>query len=613
MITRAASFQAGYRTRHTKPIRHVMNHFIVTVSDSTPRQAKIYQKLMSNEAEVCEWNSGRVSFSGTSSPQSQCENFWSTDDEMLYVHGYPCGLEKLDDSVFSKLDSKGKSWLPGVLGLSGACTIIYVNGSNVHVCTDKLGALPVFETRDHRSLILGSCFEHVCNTSQSPLTVDYSSVWEFLLNWSIRPPSTLFHEVKELTHSSQIIYSPTGKDVTEFSLKYAHSGETKEELATDLKDAILKTVEQQTVGLNTAALFLSGGFDSRVIGENCSSDSLSAVTVTDSSSNYETVIAKRIAADIGAKHSIFERDPDFYFAHLEKACLLGNGLSTIADCHFIPILDMPPVSVANRILTGCYVDYLFKGIQSDSIPRYRWKRLKAGTRLRGESEAVGDPFFSVRSMLKNFSDSSFVDVDELKERLERHKTPEQYSSLETAEDYWYSEHYRLFPFSREPTAGTRHMLAGATRWFPIMSSDEILDVYCRIPVSYKMDNSFWRHVVQQAAPNTSKHRNANSWVKANSGPCMTLINENAAAIYYRLQRYIDPHAAIGSTQNFNKAQDESKLYVLLLEEVLGKISDLGFDVAQQQAIGEVIRKNSTIFMLALTLIRSIELCSKKLG
>jgi asparagine synthase (glutamine-hydrolysing) len=81
--------------------------------------------------------------------------------------------------------------------------------------------------------------------------------------------------------------------------------------------------------------------------------------------NEELYGARRLAAAAGATHIGFERAQDYYIANAAEAVRISGGMWSVESAHYGGLLPTLSAAAPGVVLTGCYADYLLKGIAYD--------------------------------------------------------------------------------------------------------------------------------------------------------------------------------------------------------------------------------------------------------
>ena len=129
-----------------------------------------------------------------------------------------------------------------------------------------------------------------------------------------------------------------------------------------LSKALSKSIERRTLKFfGRKAVFLSGGTDSRMILANSADQNIDAVTLYNEE-NHEISVTKNIVNSLNINHILIKRDIDYYYKSFNSSLKLNGSRSLPTDDHFLNLRKDIRIAKYDTILTGCYVDWLFKGI-----------------------------------------------------------------------------------------------------------------------------------------------------------------------------------------------------------------------------------------------------------
>jgi asparagine synthase (glutamine-hydrolysing) len=435
-----------------------------------------------------------------------------SDGLSIIVHGRPLvphhawsefkGQPSLVSNYILDLYKSGKQkdW-PG--SLSGAFTIIILdaNSRQIIVVTDIAGVYPLYarwpgdpsdlEVATHPDLI----------HRQKSTKLDMVSVAEFLSTGVISFPNTYWRDVKALSHATIHIWDVArGEyDSTQyFSIKHQDEEVKKGQIEESLKDAISHAVKiRSRAEFGRTAVLLSGGLDSRMIAAQMGPGS-AAITLFDRE-NREYDLVKALASALDLDHLFVKRGDDYYSDTLKISPNVVGGTSAFINDHFSLALHRNPelFEKLDTILSGCYADWLFKGIAHNR----RRTRVIGRILPKYKFEPFSPNFFGASSPLAG----GFGKMVE--ERLR-----DFYSGIDL-EDRNEIEVKRLFPLHQEETSATRLALQRLFEWDPPFVDQEVLKAYMAIPWQMKSDTRYFEKVCSLVAPETIEIPNASSQKK----------------------------------------------------------------------------------------------------
>lgn len=367
-------------------------------------------------------------------------------------------------------------------GLNGAALFMRLTSQGgFQLDTDRMGFIPVFRGSHHERWCVSNDPDLAATLLGCESDLDQLSLIETVCFWHTSHPNTAYRQVQRLDPGSRYRWSAGNWHQVRFSVTSAESepdGVAAERLASALTEAVGDRVE----GSGDAAVLLSAGLDSRAVlfAGARNAGSLSAVSLYDEE-NRELRLARRIAEAAGAGFKAIKRDPQQYLDNAAGAAARTSGCFSVADAHFGLAEDA--LSGYSPLLSGCYADYLFKGIGLNRrahrvagrwLPRYGLDRVRpawhfqhrslAHSRFDEAHDRYCEPF---RALLGR--------TDETAHRL--------------------AESLRLYPMSREPTVATRVELQRQYCWDAVLADHRILDCHDAQTVSQRLNGDVWSAAV----------------------------------------------------------------------------------------------------------------------
>jgi len=367
--------------------------------------------------------------------------------------------------------------------LNGAFSILIADHklNRLSIITDKFGIYPIYTFGDNNldTFQFSSNFKNLEDNISDKLKIDMVSVAEFLKKGFIYHPNTFYNEIKTLENGiyctldfdKQIItkkkyYKIEAKPINNFNL-----------LVNKLSKALLKSIQRRTLKFfGKKAVFLSGGTDSRMILANTADQNIDAVTLYNEE-NHEISITKTIAKSLNVNHKLIKRDIDYYFKSFNSSLKVNGSRSLPTDDHFLNLREDERIAKYDTILTGCYADWLFKGIALDRAQQSIFSNKLPLHKLK----PFNYNFFSKRSLLKDKY-----------EKMIKNREDQIFLNKNYHID---NEIVRLFPLFQEETSSTRLTLQQLFPWDSIFSDNDVLEVYQQIPAKYKINSEIYDKAV----------------------------------------------------------------------------------------------------------------------
>lgn len=369
--------------------------------------------------------------------------------------------------------------------VNGACVIVVLDRMHRrgYIRTDRIGAAPVFFTRNERQLVIGSHPDAIANVSEQagyPLAEDDVTLAEFVRTGTATHPHTYFKDVLQLDAASEYVFeadggSPLRKTVTYWrpAVLDGAAPASRLDFVEELSEAF-KTAGRlrSSPRLGTPAVLLSAGADSRGVLLSLR-DPAAAFTYTYYDvENPELERARRIAELAGATHSALRRSPSYYIDNASETVRLTGGMWSLESGHHTGFVDdVWQTPKLGTVLTGCWADYLLKGIALNVEP----------VTLMGRSL----PIYRLGKLQYPFHHPFTPLVSKLEDAVER-RLDERFSKALADGDRQAMEFLRLSPVVREADAAGRLSMWRQLPIDPIMADTHVLEAYGRQSIGDKL-------------------------------------------------------------------------------------------------------------------------------
>ena len=378
----------------------------------------------------------------------------------------------------------------------------------LHLFTDRMGICPVY-ANDSGPLRLASHPDVLADLLASeghPCELDMSSLAECLATGSGVPPYTYHRGVHQLESASHYRFvghgpRPTGSRLDTWAPApppeaQLHEGALAEEFAAALRDAGRR---RDPTDIGAQGLLLSGGADSRALLFSVAEPAAVKTLTFCDQTNPEARTAARLAAIAGAEHHPLLRGPEHYGEGATQTVRVTAGMWSIKDAHFCGFLPALNRLGLGNLMTGCYTDYLYKGL---AYNRRAQHFLGKDLPLDDLGARFDPEFYQPHFRLATKWEAA------VQERLnERFPAPvrERYAKHpEEAEDL------RLRPLSREADAMGRLFLLRTLPWDPVMADFALLPFYRRLLPPQKLNARVFRQAVLRMMPDRARRiRNNN--------------------------------------------------------------------------------------------------------
>lgn len=428
---------------------------------------------------------GRMSFDA---------QLWARAGQMPYRGGSACRL---------LLDQWIREPTRFVDRLNGAAVAIVLvpRNNELHVFTDRMGAFPVY-----RSLVDPLCLcshpdvlaDYLASKGSAP-EFDLTTLAECLATGAAVHPSTYYKTIHQLDAATHFVYSTSVPAQTLKKTTYWASPPAADislsgaQLADDLADALRTAGKRRSasvLGLN--GLLLSGGADSRALLYSAAEPQLVETLTFCDAANPEAAVAGQIAAVANSPHHLLFRSPEHYANGALETVRITGGMFSIKDAHFHGFLPALQKFRLGNLMTGCYTDYLLKGLAYNKAPYRLFGRPLPLDRPTAFSMEYYQPFSTIRAEWRTKVDARLAAWFTSSASAVYGSEPDQIADL------------RVRPLSREADAMGRLFMLRTLPWDPVMLDNEVLDLYQRIPQRLKLNARVFRAAVTKIVPQAAR-------------------------------------------------------------------------------------------------------------
>jgi asparagine synthase (glutamine-hydrolysing) len=371
--------------------------------------------------------------------------------------------------------------------LNGAYTILIVSRADntVHLILDRSGMFPVYihQATDVQQVQLATQ-PAILASALSQVSLDSVSVAEFLRHGKVHSPNTYYNEIKTLPQATCHSWNFETNDY-----QCCDYRGTAPDLFTKVEDgveAIAQSIANATQrrtqpAYGKQAVLLSGGADSRAILCNAQTP-MDAITLYNDH-NAETRIAAQIADACNARHHMIQRDFDYYLKCLNQSVAASGGMTGFTHEHCLPVRDHPIVQSYEQLLSGCYFDYLFKGICLNLEP----------------IRVLGRP--SPLSKLAPYESSYYNGVDcPLQAHYSARVSLREQQRFADFRDLNDLECRRVLPLHSEHDGIMRLSLQRFFDWDLVAADTAILDSFHRMPAAWKLNGYRFEQAIRRILP-----------------------------------------------------------------------------------------------------------------
>lgn len=378
-----------------------------------------------------------------------------------------------------------------VAELSGNFVIILFDwgARKMFVVTDRWGLAPAFTYEQGGQLVFSSHPDALADAVGEGRNWDLTSFAEFILTCKLSYPFTYYQRIKALSFASVTRVALDGdrprmqstRPYFEFRFN-PQPEETLEDLADELAAGFRKSAAKRTLPIvGRAAVGLSGGLDSRTL--------LCAVPKRDTvvsfcchdEENEGFRTARRIAREAGAEFVPLRRGCDYYADQAALGVKISAGMGCIASNHFLGFRNELKELGTTNLLTGCYCDYLFKGLALN-------KHVNQWT----TGESIGRFSFSYYAMHSTSGNDLGLAVQQ---RLEE-QFPPPLRRYDTEACIAEVEHRRTFPLCYEEDNAARTIPQRTMGWFVPIAENDLMATRLKMTSAMKLNRKVFARTAE---------------------------------------------------------------------------------------------------------------------
>jgi asparagine synthase (glutamine-hydrolysing) len=380
---------------------------------------------------------------------------------------------------------------------AAAAIVLVPRENEVHVFTDRMGAFPVYRSSVDPLCLCShpDVLADYLASKGSPPEFDLATLAECLATGAAVHPSTYYKTIRQLDAATHFVFSMSvpARDLEKTaywpSTPAAEMTLSGAQLADDLANALRTAGKRRSasvLGLN--GLLLSGGADSRALLYSAAEPQLVETLTFCDAANPEAAVAGQIAAVANSPHHLLFRSPEHYAHGALETVRITGGMFSIKDAHFHGFLPALQKLGLGNLMTGCYTDYLLKGLAYNKSPYRLFGRPLPIDRPTAFSMEYYQPFSAIRAEWRTQVDARLEEWFTSNARATYDSDPDQIADL------------RVRPLSREADAMGRLFMLRTLPWDPVMLDNEVLDMYLRIPKRLKLNARVFRAAVTKIVP-----------------------------------------------------------------------------------------------------------------
>jgi asparagine synthase (glutamine-hydrolysing) len=363
-----------------------------------------------------------------------------------------------------------------------------------YVVTDRCGMfLGYRQGTSANSLIFGSHPDVLADVSGESQNWNMASLAEFLMTSRLSFPYTYYRNIRALDPGCVFTIGLRDRGVVHqsqsryFQFDFNPDPKTTEDdLAQELASAFRRAVRRRThPRFGCTGIGLSGGLDSRAMLSAADPRSETRAFTLFDEENAEFKVAKAIAKACHVEMLPLKRDFEYYGDSAKLGVRISGGTGCITCNHFLGVRERLKEAGITNLLTGCYCDYLFKGLAFNR--REQW--LARTDELNGFSFEFYDPFHWLKTPARQ----------EVMARLNA-EFPEATMGTLSERDWLEVERKRTFPLAYEQDLAQRVIPQRMMPWYVPLVDNDIIDTYLKMPPESKLNGRVFRKMLTSICP-----------------------------------------------------------------------------------------------------------------
>jgi len=444
----------------------------------------------------------------------------------------------------------------GIENLSGNFVILLFDRSagKLLIVTDRWGLVPAFRFHagggrpaysSHPDALAAAVGEN--------RNWDLTSFAEFILAGRLSAPFTYYRNIRALpVAGATTVVFRSGREFSEDTRCYfkfvsqPQPEEKLEPLAEEFAVAFRSAVAKRTSPLlGRSAVALSGGLDSRTV--LCSApgrENVVAFTCYDEE-NREFRIARSIAQAANVELIPLRRGFDYYGSSAALGVKISAGMGCIASNHFLGFREKFRELQFDNLLTGCYCDYLFKGLALNRRVN-RWT-----TR-----ESLAD--FDFAYYCGHFTAGTEL-AAAVRRRLED-GFPQELRRYDSQPAVLGVEQRRIFPLCYEEDNAERTIPQRVMGWYVPIADNDLMEIIMKMSCPMKLNRRLFARMVEKVCgPRISRIPDANTGSPVNSPPLLEALHSHLGKIEALCRKITPTNATAGSWINWSHYARQSRV------------------------------------------------------
>lgn len=367
------------------------------------------------------------------------------------------------------------------------------NQNKIHAITDLMGFIPLYYSAegDTEEVVLGTHVDAVAKASNRSGNIDYVSLADLLVNKTITFPYTMYKEVFQAHPASRYTVDPAEHDIKKgrcYWLPKEENRQNLDELASELEKSFTQSVSHITDGCTSAAVFVSGGEDSRIVLDSMPRNVKRVGHLFLDDINRELTIAKKAAAVYKINTKLGFRAKSYYLDQWLPVSLTQGSSSPAYHAHAYGMSRFLGLDQYEAVIGGLGADAYLKGSRVKNVHKYKFRGLKYRLDTLDKNNSSSDFFLENQS-------PSFINKNVYEAVVKRRKEHKDYiASFRPASAVEWSE---LWPASMNESMSNFFVHRRIFNNYEPFLQNEVMKIAAAAPQKYKINRQLFHRAFKK--------------------------------------------------------------------------------------------------------------------
>ncbi|WP_079474759.1 hypothetical protein [Marinococcus halophilus] len=371
--------------------------------------------------------------------------------------------------------------------------LIDKNENKIHAVTDLMGFIPVYYSAegDTEEVVLGTHVDAVAKASHCSGDIDYVSFADLIVNKTITYPHTMYQGVFQAHPASHYTVEPAEHEIKKnrcYWLPKEENRQNLDELASRLEKSFTQSLSQITEGCASAAVFVSGGEDSRIVLDAMPRSVKRVGHLFLDDINRELTIAKKTASVYKIDTKLGLRAKSYYLDQWLPVSLAQGSSSPAYHAHAYGMSRFLGLDQYGAVIGGLGADAYLKGSRVKNVHKYKFWGLKYRLDTLDKNNSSSDFFLENQS-------PSFIGKNVYEAVVKRRKKHKDYiASFRPASAVEWSE---LWPASMNESMSNFFVHRRVFNNYEPFLQNEVMKIAAAAPQEYKINRQLFHRAFRK--------------------------------------------------------------------------------------------------------------------